>query len=87
MQDFDVPAGTYTHVAGIDIVRTGPTDFYVLEDNCRTPSGVSYMLENREAMFRLVPNVIAQHRVKPISHYPEELLETLKSIAPPNCRR
>jgi len=86
MQDFDVPAGTYTHVAGIDIVRTGATDFYVLEDNCRTPSGVSYMLENREAMFRLVPEVIAHHRVAPISHYPEELLETLKAIAPPACR-
>jgi uncharacterized circularly permuted ATP-grasp superfamily protein len=86
MQDFDVPAGAYTHVAGIDIVRTGPTDFYVLEDNCRTPSGVSYMLENREVMLRLLPEVLSQHRIAPIAHYPEELLETLKAIAPPGCR-
>jgi uncharacterized circularly permuted ATP-grasp superfamily protein len=86
MQDVDVPAGAYTHVAGIDIVRTGPTDFYVLEDNCRTPSGVSYMLENREVMLRLLPGVLGQHHIAPISHYPEELLETLKAIAPPGCR-
>jgi len=86
MQDLDVPAGAYTHVAGIDIVRTGPTDFYVLEDNCRTPSGVSYMLENREVTLRLVPDVVARHRIAPISHYPEELLETLKAIAPAGCR-
>ena len=86
MQDLDVPAGAYTHVAGIDIVRTGPSEFFVLEDNCRTPSGVSYMLENREAMLRLLPDVIAQHRIAPISHYPEELYEALKAAAPPRCR-
>jgi uncharacterized circularly permuted ATP-grasp superfamily protein len=86
MQDLDVPAGAYTHVAGIDIVRTGPSEFFVLEDNCRTPSGVSYMLENREAMLRLLPDVIAKHRIAPISHYPEELYEALKAAAPPRCR-
>jgi uncharacterized circularly permuted ATP-grasp superfamily protein len=86
MQDFEPAAGVYTHVAGIDIVRLGPRDFTVLEDNCRTPSGVSYMLENREAMMRLFPDLFAHHRIASVAHYPEELLETLKSVAPPNCR-
>ena len=85
MQGFVPPGGVYTHVAGIDVVRTGPDAFHVLEDNCRTPSGVSYMLENREATLRLFPDLCARHRIAPVSHYPEELLETLKSIAPPNC--
>jgi uncharacterized circularly permuted ATP-grasp superfamily protein len=85
MQGFEPPQGAYAHVAGIDIVRTGPEEFYVLEDNCRTPSGVSYMLENREAMMRLLPDLCAQHPIAPVSHYPEELLETLKSVAPANC--
>ena len=87
MQDFDPPRGAYTHVAGIDIVRVGPGDFFVLEDNCRTPSGVSYMLENREAMMRLFPDLYARHRIAPVSNYPEELHETLKSVAPANCER
>jgi uncharacterized circularly permuted ATP-grasp superfamily protein len=85
MQDFDPPAGAYTHVAGIDIVRTGPGEFFVLEDNCRTPSGVSYMLENREAMMRLFPDLYARHRIAPVANYPEELRETLASVAPANC--
>jgi len=85
MQDFDPPQGVYTHVAGIDIVRLGPREFCVLEDNCRTPSGVSYMIENREAMMRLFPDLFARHRIAPVSHYPEELLETLQSVAPANC--
>ena len=64
---FDPAAvGVYTHIAGIDLVRTGPEDFYVLEDNCRTPSGVSYMLENREAMMRLFPDLFARHRIAPV---------------------
>ncbi|RYJ03593.1 MAG: circularly permuted type 2 ATP-grasp protein [Acetobacteraceae bacterium] len=79
------PGGVYTHVAGIDMVRTGPDEFYVLEDNCRTPSGVSYMLENREAMLRLFPRLCAQHRIAPVGRYPEELLETLKAVAPPRA--
>ncbi len=82
MAGFTPPGGVWTHVAGIDLARTGPEDFYVLEDNCRTPSGVSYMLENREAMLRLLPDLCAAHRIAPISHYPEELLETLKAVAP-----
>jgi uncharacterized circularly permuted ATP-grasp superfamily protein len=85
MQDFLPPQAAYAHVAGIDVVRTGPDEFYVLEDNCRTPSGVSYMLENREAMMRLLPDLCAQHPIAPVGHYPEELLETLKSVAPAHC--
>ncbi|GIX35107.1 MAG: hypothetical protein KatS3mg126_0886 [Lysobacteraceae bacterium] len=79
------PHDVYTHVAGIDMVRTGPDEYYVLEDNCRTPSGVSYMIENREVMQRLFPDVFRKARVAPVAHYPDELLETLRSVAPPNC--
>jgi uncharacterized circularly permuted ATP-grasp superfamily protein len=86
MQGFRVPGDVYTHVAGIDLVRVGPAEFYVLEDNCRTPSGVSYMLENREVMIRLFPELAARHRIRPISYYPEELRHTLASLAPRNCR-
>ncbi len=86
MQGFTPPAGVYTHISGIDLVRTGADDFYVLEDNCRTPSGVSYMLENREAMLRLFPGLCSDHRLAPVGHYPEELLETLKEAAPPRCK-
>jgi uncharacterized circularly permuted ATP-grasp superfamily protein len=78
--------GVYTHIAGIDIVRTGPDQFYVLEDNARTPSGVSYMLENREVMLRLLPELFDKHRVAPIDDYPEMLLATLRSVAPPHCK-
>ncbi len=87
MQGFVPPGGVYSHISGIDLVRTGPDEFYVLEDNCRTPSGVSYMLENREAMLRLFPGLCSDHRLLPVGHYPEELLETLKDAAPPNCKR
>lgn len=85
MAGLEVAAGTYTHVAGIDIVRVGPGEFYVLEDNCRTPSGVSYMVENREIMSRLFPDLFAKCRVRPVSHYPEELLDALRSVAPRRC--
>ena len=79
------PGGVWTHVAGIDIVRVGPEDFYVLEDNCRTPSGVSYMIEDREVMMRLFPDLFARAHVAPISRYPEDLLQTLRSVAPQNA--
>ena len=82
MVGFRPPGGIYTHISGIDMVRTGPDDFFVLEDNCRTPSGVSYMLENREAMLRLFPRLCARHRLAPVNRYPEHLLATLKSVAP-----
>jgi len=82
MQGFLPPGGIYTHIAGIDLVRTGPDRFYVLEDNARTPSGVSYMLENREAMLRLFPRLMARHRIAPVNRYPEDLLATLQAAAP-----
>jgi uncharacterized circularly permuted ATP-grasp superfamily protein len=77
-----VPHDIYVHIAGIDIVRVDPKTFYVLEDNVRTPSGVSYMLENREIMLRLFPELFSRYRIAPVENYPEELLGTLKSVAP-----
>ena len=77
-----VPHDIYVHIAGIDIVRVDAGSFYVLEDNARTPSGVSYMLENREIMLRLFPELFSRHRVAPVENYPDELLATLKSVAP-----
>ena len=80
-----VPHDMYVHIAGIDLVRTDADTFYVLEDNVRTPSGVSYMLENREIMLRLFPELIGRHRIAPVENYPDELLATLKSVAPANA--
>src|SRR5688572_28057179 len=77
-----VPHDIYVFIAGIDIVRVDADTFYVLEDNARTPSGVSYMLENREIMLRLFPELFSRHRVAPVENYPDELLDTLKSVAP-----
>lgn len=77
-----VPHDIYVQIAGIDIVRVDDRDFYVLEDNVRTPSGVSYMLENREAMMRLLPDLFSAHRVAPVETYPNELLACLRSVAP-----
>ncbi len=77
-----VPHDIYVHIAGIDLVRVDAETFYVLEDNTRTPSGVSYMLENREIMLRLFPELFSRHRVAPVENYPDELLATLKSVAP-----
>jgi uncharacterized circularly permuted ATP-grasp superfamily protein len=82
MVDFQVPHGIYCHIAGIDIVRVDADTFYVLEDNARTPSGVSYMMENREVMLRLFPELFATHRVAPVDNYPDQLLATLRSVAP-----
>src|SRR5437763_7629643 len=76
-----VPHDIYVHIAGIDIVRADGDAFYVLEDNARTPSGVSYMLENREIMLRLFPELFARYRVAPVDSYPDGLLATLKSVA------
>src|ERR1700716_584742 len=77
-----VPHDVYVHIAGLDIIRTEPENFFVLEDNARTPSGVSYMLENREIMMRLFPELFSRHRIAPVENYPDELLATLKSVAP-----
>ena len=72
----------YAHIAGVDIVRAGEGEFYVLEDNLRVPSGVSYMLEDRRMMMRLFPELFASNRVAPVDHYPNLLLETMRSVAP-----
>ena len=79
------PRGVYSHIVGIDLVRTGPDEFFVLEDNCRTPSGVSYMLENREIMMRMFPQLFRQNRIAPVESYPEVLRRTLASVAPAKC--
>ncbi|HEX2137707.1 MAG TPA: circularly permuted type 2 ATP-grasp protein [Microvirga sp.] len=83
----EVPHNIYVHIAGIDIVRVDESTFYVLEDNVRTPSGVSYMLENREVMMRLFPELFARHRVAPVDNYPDALLATLRSVAPVSAGR
>ncbi len=82
MQDMDVPGGIYAHIAGIDVVRAGHGEFYVLEDNLRVPSGVSYMLEDRKMMMRLFPELFSLNRVAPVEHYPDRLFENLSSVAP-----
>jgi uncharacterized circularly permuted ATP-grasp superfamily protein len=82
MQDLHVPGGIYAHIAGIDIVRAGEGEFYVLEDNLRVPSGVSYMLEDRKMMMRLFPELFSLNRVAPVEHYPDRLFENLASVAP-----
>ncbi|MEQ1510308.1 MAG: circularly permuted type 2 ATP-grasp protein [Sphingopyxis sp.] len=85
MLGFDPPGGVYSHIVGIDIVRMGESNFAVLEDNCRTPSGVSYMLENRSIMQRMFPRLFAGGAVRPVDTYPQMLFETLKEVAPPAC--
>lgn len=79
------PGGVYTHIVGTDIVRTGEDDFFVLEDNARTPSGVSYMLENRETMLQMFPELFSQIKVQPVSDYPKNLRRSLAACAPKNC--
>jgi uncharacterized circularly permuted ATP-grasp superfamily protein len=78
----DPPGGIYTHIIGIDIVRTGPGEFFVLEDNARTPSGVSYMLENRETMLQMFPELFSRNRVRPVQNYPTDLRRSLAACAP-----
>jgi uncharacterized circularly permuted ATP-grasp superfamily protein len=82
MHGVDVVGDIYTHIAGIDVVRAGAGEFYVLEDNLRVPSGVSYMLENRKMMMRLFPDLFVRNRIAPVAHYPDLLLENLRSVAP-----
>jgi uncharacterized circularly permuted ATP-grasp superfamily protein len=82
MQGVDLPGQVYAHIAGVDIVRAGAGEFYVLEDNLRVPSGVSYMLEDRKMMMRLFPELFARHKVAPVQHYPDLLLEKLRAVAP-----
>ena len=82
MQGINVPSDIYAHIAGVDIVRAGEGEFYVLEDNLRVPSGVSYMLEDRKMMMRLFPDLFARNRVAPVDHYPDLLLDNLRDVAP-----
>ena len=86
MAGVQVPQNIYAHIAGIDIVRApdaqGQGEYYVLEDNLRVPSGVSYMLENRKMMMRLFPELFSLHKVAPVAHYPDLLLDTLRASAP-----
>ncbi len=77
--------GVFSHIVGVDLVRTGPDEFFVLEDNCRTPSGVSYMLENREIMMRMFPQLFRENRIAPVDQYPQMLRRTLASVAPERC--
>ncbi|MBI1361908.1 MAG: circularly permuted type 2 ATP-grasp protein [Alphaproteobacteria bacterium] len=81
----DPPGRIYSHIVGVDIVRTNGKDFHVLEDNCRTPSGVSYMLENREIMMRMFPQLFAAGIVEAVDSYPEMLKKTLQEVAPIKC--
>jgi uncharacterized circularly permuted ATP-grasp superfamily protein len=81
MQGVNVPGNIYAAIAGIDVVRAGEGEFYVLEDNLRVPSGVSYMIEDRKMMMRLFPELFARYRVAPVEHYPDLLLDTLRAVA------
>lgn len=85
MVGVDVPGGIYTHIVGTDIVRTGPGEFFVLEDNARTPSGVSYMLENRETMLQMFPELFSRIAVQEVSDYPTRLRRSLSACAPSAC--
>ncbi len=82
MQGMKVPGGIYAHVAGVDVVRAGVGEYFVLEDNLRVPSGVSYMLENRKMMMRLFPELFATQSIRPVQHYPDLLLENLRGMSP-----
>src|SRR3954471_3401427 len=82
MHGISVASDIYAHIAGVDIVRACQGEFYVLEDNLRVPSGVSYMLENRKMMMRLFPELFSRYKVAPVAHYPDLLLDNLRSVAP-----
>jgi uncharacterized circularly permuted ATP-grasp superfamily protein len=90
MQNVDVSLGVYAHIAGIDLVRANhgewAGEFFVLEDNLRVPSGVSYMIENRKMMMRLFPDLFGSHRIEPVDHYPDLLLSALQQVSPPSHR-
>ena len=81
MCGFTPPGNIYTHIVGVDIVRTGPDEFFVLEDNARVPSGVSYMIENRATMLQMFPQLFASHRIRTVSDYPKQLFQSLVESA------
>ncbi len=85
MIGFTPPGGVYSHIVGVDLVRTGPNEFYALEDNARTPSGVSYMLENRETMMSMFPELFSKVKVREVSDYPKKLRRSLSASAPSAC--
>lgn len=87
MRYVEVPRNIYAQIAGIDIVRAGEGEFYVLEDNLRVPSGVSYMVEDRKMMMRLFPDLFQRYRIAPVEHYPDLLLECLKSVKPEGIKK
>ena len=80
MMNVDVPFDIYTHISGIDLIRDYDGSYYVLEDNLRTPSGVSYMLENRKMSSRIFPNRLVENRVRPVAEYPDLLIKNLLSL-------
>ncbi|WP_067066180.1 circularly permuted type 2 ATP-grasp protein [Roseateles chitosanitabidus] len=82
MQGLDLPLGIYAHITGVDLIRHSDGGYYVLEDNLRVPSGVSYMLENRKMMMRLFPELFARYPIAPVAHYPALLLNTLRQASP-----
>jgi uncharacterized circularly permuted ATP-grasp superfamily protein len=86
MRGIDLPNQVYSNIAGIDLIRHSDGKYYVLEDNLRTPSGVSYMIENRKMMVRLFPELFERQAVLPVEHYPSLLLETLRASAPARAR-
>jgi uncharacterized circularly permuted ATP-grasp superfamily protein len=85
MMGVNPPGGIYTHIVGTDIVRTGPDEFFVLEDNARTPSGVSYMMENRETMLQMFPELFSRIPIQKVSNYPVNLCRSLGACAPAQC--
>jgi uncharacterized circularly permuted ATP-grasp superfamily protein len=87
MMGVNPPQGIYCHIAGIDLVRAGEGEYYVLEDNLRVPSGASYMLENRKMMMRLFPDLFERLRIAPVAHYPDRLLDNLRAVAPEGVDR
>jgi uncharacterized circularly permuted ATP-grasp superfamily protein len=80
-----VPRDVYIHISGIDLIRDVDGRFLVLEDNCRTPSGVSYVLKNRQVMKQVFPLLFEQHNVRPVDSYTDDLLAVLRWIAPAGC--
>ncbi len=84
MKGVNVPHDIYVHIAGVDLIRNNDGEFYVLEDNLRTPSGVSYMLENREISKRIFPGVIPKNQIRPVANYPNVLYKKLKELSDQN---
>ena len=82
IMDIDPPQGIYPHISGIDLIRDETGRYLVLEDNCRTPSGVSYMIENRVVERRILPEFFAKYRVRRVEHYPALLLQALRHLSP-----